>query len=80
MKAAVCAKYGSRDVLALRELKKSAPKRDEVCIEMHATTVTSSDRIVGASISLTRGEFRRDRCWASQDRGDRYWAWWWQEK
>jgi NADPH:quinone reductase-like Zn-dependent oxidoreductase len=43
MKAVVCTKYGPSDVLQLKEVAKPVPKDNEVLIEVHATTVTSSD-------------------------------------
>ena len=46
VKAIVCTRYGPPEVLQLREIQKPAPKRDEVLIKMHATSVTSSDCIV----------------------------------
>lgn len=46
MKAVVCLRYGPPEVLELRELNAPVPKRDEVCVRVRATAVTSSDCIV----------------------------------
>jgi len=46
MKAIVCPKYGSPDVLQLKEVPKPAPKDTEVLIKVHAAAVTVSDCIV----------------------------------
>ncbi len=43
MKAIVCTKYGSPDVLHLEDVEKPTPKENEVLIKVFATTVTRYD-------------------------------------
>ncbi|MFQ5855122.1 MAG: NAD(P)-dependent alcohol dehydrogenase [Anaerolineae bacterium] len=43
MKAIVCTRYGSSDVLQLREVEKPTPKDNEVRIKVHAAAVTAAD-------------------------------------
>ncbi len=43
MKAIVYTKYGSPDVLELKEVEKPAPKDDEVLIKVHAASINSWD-------------------------------------
>ena len=43
MKAVICTKYGSADVLEMREVEKPIPKDNEVLIKIRATSVSTGD-------------------------------------
>jgi NADPH:quinone reductase-like Zn-dependent oxidoreductase len=53
MKAIICTKYGSPEVLQIGQCKKPIPKKDEVLIKIYATSVTNSDIFIrGSNIPL----------------------------
>ena len=43
MKAAVYTRYGSPDVLELKDVPRPVPADDEVLVRIHATTVCAAD-------------------------------------
>jgi NADPH:quinone reductase-like Zn-dependent oxidoreductase len=49
MKAIICSKYGSPEVLQIKEFEKPVPKEDEVLIKIYATSVTDSDIFIRSS-------------------------------
>ncbi len=46
IKAVVCTKYGTPEVLKLKEVKKPSTGKNEVCIKIFTTAVTASDCII----------------------------------
>lgn len=44
MRAAICTGYGAPDMVRIGEVEKPIPKRNEVLIRIHATTVSAGDR------------------------------------
>ncbi len=49
MKAIVCTKYGSPEVLQIEQRQKPIPREDEVLIKIYATSVTNSDIFIRSS-------------------------------
>src|SRR5438270_13042998 len=43
MKAIVCTRYGSPDVLQLQEVEKPTPGDDEVLVRVHAVSINAAD-------------------------------------
>lgn len=55
MKAIICPRYGSPDVLQLREVEKPSPQMDEVLIKIHAASLNSRDfRLLRANPFIMR--------------------------
>jgi len=55
MKAIVYTKYGSPDVLPLKEVEKPAPEDNKVLIKVHAASVNAADwYLLNAAIFLVR--------------------------
>lgn len=63
MKAIVQERYGSPDVLHLKEVERPAPKSDEVLIKVQAASVNRSDweRLTGTTVFSRFGGFLRPR-------------------
>ncbi|MFE4709553.1 NAD(P)-dependent alcohol dehydrogenase [Paenibacillus sp. NPDC056722] len=52
MKTAICTKYGTPDVIQIKEVKTPTVQDDQVLIKVHATTVTSGDCVLRNSKML----------------------------
>jgi NADPH:quinone reductase-like Zn-dependent oxidoreductase len=65
MKAIVCTKYGSPDVLEVREVDKLTPKDDEALVKIHSVSINAADwhRMRGkpALARFLMGGFRRPK-------------------
>jgi NADPH:quinone reductase-like Zn-dependent oxidoreductase len=56
MKAILYTKYGSPDVLQVKEVEKPAPKDDEVLIKVYAAELTKADSLHKPPASPVRNE------------------------
>ncbi len=52
MQAAVCLRYGPPEVLVIRQVEKPWPKADEVLVQIHASTVNSSDWFIRSGMPI----------------------------
>lgn len=52
MKAIITTKYGSHDVLQLRDMEKPTPKDNEVLIKVHAASITRADTMMRKGIPI----------------------------
>jgi alcohol dehydrogenase len=50
MKAAICTAYGPPDVLRVQQVERPRPRRDEILVRIHASTVNSSDWFIRSGI------------------------------
>ena len=55
MKAVVYEKFGSADVLELKEVEKPTPEEDELLVKVHATSINAIDMIFRSGASLLFG-------------------------
>lgn len=46
MKASICTRYGSADVLKLQDIDKPIPKMNEVLVKVHASSTTAADSMM----------------------------------
>src|SRR5262249_55514185 len=53
MKAVLCTRYGSPEVLQMGEVARPVPKKKEICIRIFATAVTASTCIIRAGSRLS---------------------------
>ena len=57
MKAVICTKFGSPEVLQLKEIEKPTPKDKEVLIRVHATSVCFGDLMARNFKAITPRNF-----------------------